>query len=44
MQKFDIKKLSPKNISFKNIKPKKKLGKKAKIIVSVLVIIVFSLH
>lgn len=40
MQKFDIKKLKPKNISLKNLKPKKKLKKRTKVIISVLLIVV----
>lgn len=39
MQKFDIKKLKPKNISLKNLKSKKKLKKKTKVIISILLII-----
>ena len=40
MQKFDIKKLKPKNISLKNLKPKKKLKKRTKVIISILLIVV----
>lgn len=40
MQKFDIKKLKPKNISLKNLKSKKKLKKRTKVIISIVLIMV----
>lgn len=43
MQNFDIKKLKPKDMNSKNLKPKKKLRKRTKVIISILLIIVVSI-